>query len=96
MIFSYNHAMSQFKTKKLNHTPVKKIQDTTATITMSTNPKKKIRKIIAITLVILALVFGINYAVQGIGNIRIGTAGDDSTWIPPVFEATGITTPVRK
>ena len=88
--------MSQFKTKKLNHTPVKKIQDTAAPIITPINPKKKIRKIIAITLVILALVFGINYAVQGIGNIRIGTAGDDSAWVPPIFEATGANTPIKK
>ncbi len=96
MIFSYNLAMSQFKTKKLNHTPVKKIQDTATPIAIPANPKKKVRKIIAIMLVILALVFGINYAVQGIGNIRIGTAGDDSAWVPPIFEATGTMAPVKK
>ncbi len=56
--------MSQFKTKKLDHTPVKKIQDTVLAPLTPTDPKKKIRKIIAGLLVALAVVFGINYAVQ--------------------------------
>ena len=64
MIFSYNPGMSQFKTKKLNHTPVAKIQDTVTTIATPTNPKKKVRKIIGTLLVVLTLVFGVNYAVQ--------------------------------
>jgi hypothetical protein len=56
--------MSQFKTKKLNHTPVKKIQDPVVDNITHTDPKKKIRKIIASFLVVLALIFGVNYAVQ--------------------------------
>jgi hypothetical protein len=66
--------MSQFKTKKLNHTPVKKIKETSAMPIIPADPKKKVRKIIASLLVVLTLIFGINYAVQGIGNIRVGTA----------------------
>ena len=56
--------MSQFKTKKLNHTPQKKTQDPLTDNIIPTDPKRKIRKIIASIIVILALVFGINYAVQ--------------------------------
>ncbi len=96
MIFSYNPAMSQFKTKKLDHTPVKKIQDALLAPLTPTDPKKKIRKIIAGLLVALAVVFGINYAVQWIGNIRVGTAGDDSAWVPPIFEASGVVAPMKK
>ena len=56
--------MSQFKTKKLNHTPVKKISDAVVEPLIPTDPKRKIRKIIASFLVVLALIFGVNYAVQ--------------------------------
>jgi hypothetical protein len=66
--------MSQFKTKKLNHTPAKKAQEAPITTLAPTDSKKKVRKIIAGFLIILALIFGVNYAVQGIGNIRVGTA----------------------
>ncbi len=74
MIFLYNPAMSPFKTKKLNNTPVKIISDAVMVPVTPTDPKKKTRKIIASILVVLALIFGVNYAVQGIGNIRVGTA----------------------
>ncbi len=56
--------MSQFKTKKLDHTPVKKIQDAIVAPLTPTDTKKKIRKIIAGLLIILAVVFGVNYVVQ--------------------------------
>ncbi len=66
--------MSQFKTKKIHHTPTKKIQEMPVISITPTDSKKKVRKIIASFLIVLALIFGINYAVQGIGNIRVGTA----------------------
>ena len=96
MIFSYNPAMSQFKTKKLNHTPVKKISDAVVEPLIPTDPKRKIRKIIASFLVVLALIFGVNYAVQWIGSIRVGTAWDSAGWIPPVFQSSGVATPMRQ
>lgn len=87
--------MSQFKTKKIHHTPTKKIQETPVISIIPTDSKKKVRKIIASFLIVLALIFGINYAVQGIGNIRVGTAWDGTSWVPPVFEASGVIAPVK-
>ncbi len=83
--------MSNFKTKKLTHTKIKEIHETDSIAPTPSNPKKKIRKVIAVVLVLLGFIFGINYIVQGIGNMRIGTAGDNSTWVPPIFEETGST-----
>jgi hypothetical protein len=56
--------MSNFKTKKIHNTPVKKIENPTETISDSGNTKKKTRKYIAIFLVILTCIFGINYIAQ--------------------------------
>lgn len=83
MIFFYNQAMPKFTVKKLPHTPIK---TETNTITDTEKSKKKIRKFIATLLVILSCVFGINYIVQGIGGVRLGTAGDDSIFTPILFQ----------
>jgi hypothetical protein len=56
--------MSNFKTKKIHNTPVKKIENPTETISDPGNTKKKTRKYIAIFLVILTCIFGINYVAQ--------------------------------
>ncbi len=88
--------MSQFKTKKLKHTLAKKIQETPIITLVPIDSKKRVRKIIAIFLLVLSLIFGVNYAVQGIGNIRVGIAWDGMTWVPPVFEASGVIVPVKK
>ncbi len=75
--------MPKFTVKKLPHTPIK---TETNTITDTEKSKKKIRKFIATLLVILSCVFGINYIVQGIGGVRLGTAGDDSIFTPILFQ----------
>jgi LCP family protein required for cell wall assembly len=86
--------MSQFKTKKLNHTTTSTIQNPVVANITTTDPKRKIRRIIAGFLIVLALVFGVNYAVQGIGNIRVGTAWDGTSWVPPIFQSSGVVAPV--
>jgi LCP family protein required for cell wall assembly len=91
--------MSNFKTKKIHNTPVKKIENPTETISDPGNTKKKTRKYIAIFLVILTCIFGINYVAQWIGGLKLWTAWDDSNWTPPVFEAIGnalTATPIKK
>ncbi len=65
MIFFYNLGMTNFSTKKLHHASVKK-PEIANTIPEIQKTKKRTRKIIAIILVLLACVFGINYVVQGI------------------------------
>ncbi len=81
--------MSQFTTKKIHHSSAKKSPATETPIWEHLPSKKKVRKIIGITLIILSLITGIGYAVQSIGNIRIGTVWTDVNWVPPVFQSTG-------
>lgn len=64
MLFFYNQTMSNFKTKKIHTTPVKKIENPIETISDPGVTKKKTRKYIAIFLVILTCIFGINYVAQ--------------------------------
>ena len=78
--------MPKFTVKKLSHSQVKIENDVTQAITDIEKSKRKIRKFIAIFLVLLSCVFGINYIVQGIWGVRIGTAGDDSIFTPIVFQ----------
>ncbi len=87
--------MTNFSTKKLHHTPLKKV-DLAANIPEIQKTKKKIRKIIAIVLVLLGCLFGINYTIQGIWSVKIGTAWDGSTFIPIIINATGTTIPPKK
>lgn len=84
MIFFYNQVMSQFKTKKIHNTPVKKSPEIVPAEEIVINPKRKIRKTIAIVLFIFTLVFGINYIVQGVGNIRIGTVDNGVAFTPVI------------
>jgi len=58
--------MPKFTVKKLSHSQVKIENDVTQAITDIEKSKRKIRKFIAIFLVLLSCVFGINYIVQGI------------------------------
>ena len=88
--------MSNFTVKKLPHTAVKKTKDsTTATPDIDTN-KKYTRKIIAIALVVLGFVFGINYIVQSVGSMRVGTAGDDMPFSVINFNWSGNTIAEKK
>lgn len=66
--------MSKFTTKKLPSSTIKKIQSVDTVENITPDSKKKVRKIIAICLVILGAIFGVNYAVQSIGSIQVGTA----------------------
>lgn len=59
--------------------------------------KKKMRTIIISVLVLLGCLFWVNYVVQWIGNVRIGTGGDGATFAPVIFSNnTGAVTPPKK
>jgi hypothetical protein len=66
--------MSNFTTKKLPHSSIKKIDEDTPSFTIDTKQKRRIQKYLLITLIFLGCIFGINYIVQGIGKVQIGTA----------------------
>ena len=88
--------MSKFTTKKLPSSTTKKTQPISTVENITPNSKKKVRYTIAICLVILGAIFGVNYAVQSIGNIQVGTAWDNPVWKPPIFESSWSTTPQKK
>lgn len=76
--FSILLTMPTFTTKKIHHKHIQKKDNTNDGIAIE-KTKKTTRKFIFISLILLSLVFGINYVVQGIGNMKIGTAGDNNT-----------------
>jgi LCP family protein required for cell wall assembly len=80
--------MTNFSTKKLNHAPIKKPDNTTVS-TKIEQTRKRTRKVIAIVLVLLGCIFGINYIVQSIWNVKIGTAWDGNIFTPIIFNTTG-------
>lgn len=88
MIFFYTHVMTNFSTKKLNHTPVKRPENSPITTDVQ-QTKKRTRKIIAVVLVLLGCIFGINYIVQSIWSVKIGTAWDGNTFTPVIYNNTG-------
>ncbi len=91
--------MPKFTVKKLLHAPIKIENNTINTTSDTEKSKKKIRRFIGIFLLLLSCIFGINYIVQGIGSVRIGTAGDDSIFTPIVFQKnteTGVTVVEKK
>lgn len=87
--------MTNFSTKKLNHSTVKK-QETLPPIADLQKTKKRTRKIIAIVLILLGCLFGINYVVQWIWNVKIGTAGDGNVFTPIIFNTTGTVVAPKK
>lgn len=88
--------MSNFTTKKLPHSSIKKIDESSTTIPFHIKQKRRIQKFLLIILVLLGCVFGINYIVQGIGNVQIGTAGDGAFFTPIFFNSTGTTVIEKK
>jgi len=88
--------MSKFTTKKLPSNPKIDLPSHVPQENEIISSKKKVRKFIAIFLVILGCIFWVNYVVQGIWNIKVGTAWDNTEWKAPIFEATGTTTPPVK
>lgn len=81
--------MSNFTTKKLPHSSIKKIDENSTTIPFHLKQKRRIQKFLIITIIWLGCVFGINYVVQGIGSVQIGTAGDGVSFTPIFFNSTG-------
>ncbi|NRH20734.1 LCP family protein [Candidatus Gracilibacteria bacterium] len=67
--------MPNFTVKKIHHKHIhkKEIQNELPKIEKT---KRSTRKFIFISLILLSLIFGINYIVQGIGNMKVGTAGN--------------------
>ncbi len=57
--------MTNFSTKKIHTTPIKK-QETIAVAPKIQDTKKRTRTIIAVILILLGCLFGVNYVVQGI------------------------------
>ncbi len=88
--------MSKFTTKKLPSNPKIDLPSHVPQENEIISSKKKVRKFIAIFLVILGCIFWVNYVVQWIWNIKVGTAWDSTEWKAPIFEATGTTTPPVK
>lgn len=78
--------MSKFKVKKIPSakqyaTLVKKSNTLKATDDASEEiPKKKVRKIVLIGLILMTIIFGINYVVHGIAGMKIGTADIGGTF----------------
>lgn len=83
--------MSNFTTKKLSHSSIKKIDEDAPSFTIDTKQKRRIQKYLLITLIFLGCIFGINYIVQGIGKVQIGTAWDGAVFTPIFFSNTGDT-----
>ena len=77
--------MSNFNTKKLHHASIKKPE--TIAMPALQKTKKKMRTIIISVLVLLGCLFWVNYVVQWIGNVRIGTGGDGATFAPVIFSS---------
>ncbi|MBC7503897.1 LCP family protein [Candidatus Gracilibacteria bacterium] len=88
--------MSNFTVKKLPHSAVKKAKNPATSTPHIDTHKKYTRKIIAITLVVLSLIFGINYVVQGVGSIRVGIADDNSSFSGVIFGSSGTASTEKK
>ncbi len=76
--------MTNFSTKKIHTTPIKK-QETIAVAPKIQDTKKRTRTIIAVILILLGCLFGVNYVVQGIWNVKIGTGGDGAVFTPVIY-----------
>lgn len=91
--------MPNFTVKKIHHKHIQQ-KDIKSDLPKIEKTKRSTRKFIFISLVLLSLIFGINYIVQGIGNMKIGTAGDNNTPFTTItFKSTtetGVIVPEKK
>lgn len=87
--------MSKFVTKKLPGSPLKK-EILSENIPSTPIRKKKIQKIIGISIIVLGIFFGITYIVRGIGDIQVGTVDNGTIFKPIIIESSGSTVPMKK
>lgn len=79
--------MQNFTVKKIHqkNTPKKNGEDTLDEVTKIQKTKKATRKFIFIVLILLGILFGINYAAQSIWSIHISTSTDATPFTTIVF-----------
>jgi hypothetical protein len=87
--------MSKFVTKKLPQSPIKK--EISSEKNSSPLPKKrKIQKILGISIIVLGLLFGITSIIRAIGNIQVGTVDNGTVFQAIIVNSSGTSIPEKK